>query len=50
VIEVEELARTYRSRMGTFRRRIAVVEALRGVSFSVERGELLRRTASLETF
>jgi ABC-2 type transport system ATP-binding protein len=40
VIEVEELARTYRSRTGTFRRRTAIVEALRGVSFSVERGEL----------
>jgi ABC-2 type transport system ATP-binding protein len=40
VIEVEELTRTYRSRTGTFRRRTAVVEALRGVSFSVEGGEL----------
>ena len=40
VIEVEGLTRSYRSRTGTFRRRIAVVEALRGVSFSVEPGEL----------
>jgi len=40
VIEVEELTRRYRSRTGAFRRRAAVVEALRGVSFSVERGEL----------
>jgi ABC-2 type transport system ATP-binding protein len=40
VIEVEELTRSYRSRTGTFRRRIAVVDALRGVSFSVDRGEL----------
>jgi ABC-2 type transport system ATP-binding protein len=40
VIEVERLNRTYRSRTGTFRRRTAVVEALRGVTFEVERGEL----------
>src|ERR671932_42573 len=40
VIEVEWLTRTYRSRTGIFRRRTAVVEALRGVTFSVEPGEL----------
>jgi ABC-2 type transport system ATP-binding protein len=40
VIEVELLTRRYRSRTGTFRRRTAVVEAIRGVSFDVERGEL----------
>src|ERR1051325_3394903 len=40
VIEVEGLTRRYRSRTGTFRRRTAVVEALRGISFEVERGEL----------
>jgi ABC-2 type transport system ATP-binding protein len=40
VIEVEGLSRTYRSRTGMFRRRTAVVEALRDVSFEVERGEL----------
>jgi ABC-2 type transport system ATP-binding protein len=40
VIEVEQLTRRYRSRTGTFRRRTAIVEALRGVSFDVERGEL----------
>jgi ABC-2 type transport system ATP-binding protein len=40
VIEVEELSRRYRSRTGTFRRRTAIVEALQGVSFAVERGEL----------
>src|SRR3954463_15053169 len=40
VIEVEELTRRYRSRTGTFRRRTAVVDAIRGVSFEVERGEL----------
>jgi ABC-2 type transport system ATP-binding protein len=39
-IEVEELVRTYRSRKGTFRRRRTDVEALRGISFEVERGEL----------
>src|SRR5213592_164004 len=40
VIEVESLTRRYRSRTGMFRRRTAVVDALRGVSFEVERGEL----------
>jgi ABC-2 type transport system ATP-binding protein len=40
VIEVDELTRRYRSRTGTFRRRTAIVHALRGVSFEVERGEL----------
>jgi ABC-2 type transport system ATP-binding protein len=40
VIEVDDLTRRYRSRTGTFRRRAATVEALRGVSFAVERGEL----------
>jgi len=40
VIEVEDVTRRYRSRTGTFRRRATVVEALRGVSFTVERGEL----------
>jgi ABC-2 type transport system ATP-binding protein len=40
VIEVEGVSRTYRSRTGIFRRRTAIVDALRGVSFEVERGEL----------
>jgi ABC-2 type transport system ATP-binding protein len=40
VIEVEGLSRTYRSRTGMVRRRTAVVEALRDVTFEVERGEL----------
>jgi ABC-2 type transport system ATP-binding protein len=40
VIEVDDLTRRYRSRTGTFRRRAAIVEALQGVSFAVERGEL----------
>jgi ABC-2 type transport system ATP-binding protein len=39
-IEVHDLVRTYRTREGTFRRRRNTVEALRGVSFSVEPGEL----------
>jgi ABC-2 type transport system ATP-binding protein len=39
-IEVNELCRTYRSRTGVFRRRRKEVEALRGISFAVERGEL----------
>ena len=40
VIEVDAVMRTYRSRTGIVRRRTKTVEALRGVSFSVERGEL----------
>src|SRR3954468_10010772 len=40
VIEAEELTRRHRSRTRTFRRRTAVVDAIRGVSFEVERGEL----------
>jgi ABC-2 type transport system ATP-binding protein len=39
-IEVEDVRRTYRSRSKLFRRRRTEVEALRGISFSVERGEL----------
>jgi ABC-type antimicrobial peptide transport system ATPase subunit len=33
VIEVEGLTRRYRSRTGTFRRRTAIVDAIKGVSF-----------------
>src|SRR4051812_21648712 len=40
VIEVEAVTRTYRSRTGVVRRRTKSVEALRGVSFTVEQGEL----------
>ena len=39
-IEVEGLCRTYRSRKGVFRRTVTEVEALRGIDFTVERGEL----------
>jgi ABC-2 type transport system ATP-binding protein len=39
-IEVEGLRRTYRSRTGVLRRRGTEIEALRGISFEVERGEL----------
>ena len=40
VIEVDALTRTYRSRTGIVRRRTKLVEALRGVSFAVEKGQL----------
>src|SRR5438876_1040221 len=40
VIEVDALRRTYRTRSGVFRHGWTQTEALRGVSFSVERGEL----------
>jgi ABC-2 type transport system ATP-binding protein len=40
VIEARELKRTYRTTTGVVRRRPLEVEAVRGVSFAVERGEL----------
>ena len=40
VIEANELRRTYRTWTGTIRRRALEVEAVRGVSFAVEKGEL----------
>jgi ABC-2 type transport system ATP-binding protein len=40
VIEAIELRRTYRTTTGVVRRKALDVEAVRGVSFSVERGEL----------
>jgi ABC-2 type transport system ATP-binding protein len=40
VIEVDEVTRTFRSTKGVVRRTRTEVEAVRGVSFQVERGEL----------
>ena len=40
VIEAEELRRTYNTTTGVVRRRKLAIEAVRGVSFSVEEGEL----------
>lgn len=40
VVEVDELARTYRTSTGIVRRRIVEVEAVRGVSFAIAKGEL----------
>ena len=40
MIEAIELRRTYRTTTGVLRRKPLAVEAVRGVSFSVERGEL----------
>jgi len=40
VVEVEELARTYRTSTGIVRRRTVEVEAVRGVSFEIAKGEL----------
>ena len=39
-IEVDEVCRSFRSRPGLFKRRSIEVEALKGVSFSIEPGEL----------
>src|SRR3954453_20124667 len=40
VVEVQDLHRSYRSRTGIVRRERKDVEAVRGVSFVIERGEL----------
>ena len=40
VIEVDDLRRSYNTRTGVLRRTAKVVEAVRGVDFSVQRGEL----------
>jgi ABC-2 type transport system ATP-binding protein len=40
VIEVSDLRRSYRSTSGAFRRAATITEALRGISFTVDRGEL----------
>ncbi len=40
VIEARELRRTYRTTTGVFRRRPLEVEAVRGISFEVQQGEL----------
>src|ERR671937_840883 len=39
-IEAEGLRRTYRTHTGTLRRKAKEIEAVRGVSFAVEPGEL----------
>src|SRR5229473_8589900 len=40
VIEAEDLRRTYKTTTGVFRRRRLEVEAVRGVTFHVDKGEL----------
>jgi ABC-2 type transport system ATP-binding protein len=40
VIEAQDLYRTYKTTTGIFRRKAVEVEAVRGVSFEVQRGEL----------
>jgi ABC-type multidrug transport system ATPase subunit len=40
VVEVQDLHRTYRTYTGTFHRRAKDIEAVRGVSFEIEKGEL----------
>src|SRR3954452_10622947 len=39
-IEAEELRRTYKTHTGTVRRKAKEIEAVRGISFAVEPGEL----------
>ena len=39
-VEVVGLKRSYRSGKGVFRRRSSEIEALRGITFSIQRGEL----------
>ena len=40
VVEAVDLRRTYRTTTGVFRRRRKDIEAVRGISFSIEKGEL----------
>jgi ABC-2 type transport system ATP-binding protein len=40
VVEARDLKRTYRTTTGIFRRRAMDVEAVRGVSFEIDSGEL----------
>jgi ABC-2 type transport system ATP-binding protein len=40
VVEAQDLHRTYRTYTGTIRRRAKEIEAVRGVSFAIEKGEL----------
>jgi ABC-2 type transport system ATP-binding protein len=40
VVEAQNLHRTYRTHTGTIRRRAKEIEAVRGVSFAIEKGEL----------
>ena len=40
VVEAQDLHRTYRTHTGTIRRRVKEIEAVRGVSFEIEKGEL----------
>src|ERR1041385_6283412 len=40
VVEARDLRRTYQTTTGVLRRRPLVVEAVRGISFEVEEGEL----------
>ncbi|MGH3081412.1 MAG: ATP-binding cassette domain-containing protein [Gaiellaceae bacterium] len=40
VVEAHELRRVYKTHTGTIRRRVKEIEAVRGVSFAIEKGEL----------
>jgi ABC-2 type transport system ATP-binding protein len=40
VVEAQNLHRTYRTHTGTLRRRVKEIEAVKGVSFAIEKGEL----------
>jgi ABC-2 type transport system ATP-binding protein len=40
VVEAQDLHRTYRTHTGTIRRRVKEIEAVKGVSFQIEKGEL----------
>jgi ABC-2 type transport system ATP-binding protein len=49
VIEAHDLRRTYRTTTGVIRRRRLEIEAVRGISFEVGRGES-RRSGLLDSF
>ena len=40
VVEAQDLRRVYRTHTGTIRRRVKEIEAVKGVSFAIDKGEL----------
>ena len=40
VVEANDLRRVYKTHTGTIRRRVKEIEAVKGVSFEIEKGEL----------
>ena len=45
VVEAHDLRRVYRTHTGTLRRRVKEIEAVRGVSFEIQKGDNGRQSA-----